>query len=875
MQRDTLLRPLRSSLPSVAMRHTNLASGALACAAGTLVLATAPVANAQTLPPTEPDAGGANVPNLGMHDLKKVAAQNGGILPSGGVFMPPGVVTPTNPDPSGWVLNSVNLYLPDIAESGVEDPIALQAKYSLTTDDELPLELWFSNSDPSGSLDRTALDVNGDPIHFNLHWPQGEAPSSWLDDNGIDGASPIDDLIKAVANVYKTGSMLQADRALDILLGTNQTGFTTFKAYKNYELLNYKGLKDNRTYDPVTKNIVIEQIWYDAEIRSKHNMCLVPAHGDFTITWRVRGLGDTGDNRELAFPIDEFTAIPMKKAANALFWYRNSWIWKWFDIVEPQAGDTRKYSLEQIWEAHTGTPLDDMGNPVPTYTDLDPADPREWLYANRKFDYGSYVGQGADLTSLERWQTYDLDQDGLIGGFLVDGTDTGLAYDSLTNPDAQFNQYGNNEYAVPLMDWSQGPQEIPHFGYDSSFTTIIKGKQHDITVRYGQGEAQAGLYVWGWREHPPRINWIETYSDGQILPSGAPKDWRFGHKWDEVDALGLDAIGDLVPEKRLYNELIKYKQSAGTVADVRKFIRATQGLDILIRDKRGLPKTEGVAGFPDPTADLNLFYGNLDVWGDRERIAASGKKTWREGDTIRITIYNDDNVTRFFRSVDFGTTDYQYNGLDMGLLDWKPIFGFPQLAAGGWSSLFSEQGFPMSNWIGTDIDGLGNPFYVDPAFDDPANFWWAGERDLKHDFVDLTGFSGPGFHSTQDGVFTVWGNNLLANKPTSDPNLWSYSYGTPIQPKEVVTFDIEMPRAAGLNNGAMYLFDPQFHFTSIFHQPSGGRAVAGGAGRLGSATNGEGPCPALPGRGLLHSWRCLVVQPLRRQLGFGRFWLHA
>ena len=779
-----------------------------------------PFATAQTtppvLPPTETDAGGANVPNLGMQDLKRTVNQSNGILPSGGIFLPEGTIAPTNPPPAGWVLDVADLYLPDIAEPGVGDPAALQQKYSLTTDDEYPLDLWFTNTDPSGSLDRTAVDASGDPVHFNLHWPPGEAPSFWLDEAGIDSASPIDDFVEAILEVYGTGSQQSAQRALDILMGTNVSGDLTNKAYLGWELINYKGRKDNQTYDPVTKNIVIDQLWYDAEIRSSHNMVLVPPHEDFTITWRVRGLGDTGENRELAFPIDEFSAIPMKKAANSLFWYRNAWVWKWFDITEPLPGETRKFALKRLWEAHTGTPLDEQGNPVPTYADVLPGDPRYWLHLNRKFNYGSYVGQGADLTSLDLFEQRDLDLDGRVGGYLVDGTDTGFAYDSLANPNAQFNSYGNNEYAVPMMDWSQGPQEIPHFGYDSSFTTIVRGKQHDVTIRYGQGEAQAGLYVWGWREHPPRINWLETYSADQYLPSGAPKDWRFGHRWDEVQALGVEAIGDLTPEKRMYNALITYLDSAGLGPDRRVFIRTTSGLAPLIRDKRGLPNTPNVAGFPNPDADLNLFYGNLDIWGDRERISAAGKRNWSEGDTIKITVYNDDNVERYFRSVDFGTTDYQYNGLDMGLLDWKPIYGFPQLASSGWGQLFTDQGLPLANWAGTDIDLIGNPFYVDPLFSDVPNFWKPGERDLKHDFTDLTGFSGPGYHIAQDGVFSAWGNNLLANKPTGDPNIWAYSYGTPIAPKEVRTFEIEMPRAQALNNGAMYLFDPQFHFTSIF-----------------------------------------------------------
>ncbi len=787
---------------------------------GSALCATSALSQAQTtppvLPPTITDAGGANVPNLGMHDLKRTAQNSGGILPSGGIFLPAGTIPSQTTPPAGWVLSIADLYLPDIAEPGVGDPVALHEKYSLDSDDEFPLDLWFTNSDPSGSLDRSALDANGDPIHFNLHWPQGEAPSFWLDDAGIDCSSPIDDFIDAVLEVYATGSKATANRAIDILLGTNTTGALTNKGYLGFELLNYKGRKDNQTYDPVTKNIVIDQIWYDAEIRSSHNMVRVPPHEDYTITWRIRGLGNTGENRELAFPIDEFTAMPMKESGNSLYWYRNAWIWKWFDLTEAHPGETRKYSLERLWEAHTGTPTDEFGAPVPTYADLIPGDPRYWLHVNRKFNLGSFVGQGSDLTSLNRFEQRDLDLDGRIGGYLVDGSDTGSGYDSLTNPTAQFNSYGNNEYAVPMMDWSQGPQEIPHFAFDSSFTTIIKGKQHDVTVRYGQGQAQAGIYIWGWREHPPRINWIESYSADQYLPSGAPKDWRFGHKWDEVEAMGLDAIGDLVPEKRMYNELVKFVNSPGATVDVRKFIRATKGLAPLIRDKRGLPNTAGVAGFPNPTADLNLFFGNLDIWGDRERIASGDKRTWAEGDKIRITIYNDDNFTRFFRSVDFGTTDYQYNGQDMGIFDWKPIFGFPQLVPAGWGSLFTDQGLPLANWAGTDLESIGNPFYVDPSYSDTGNFWGAGQRDLKHDFTDLSGYSGPGFHVTQDGVFSAWGNNLLANKPTGNPDIWSYSYGKPIPPKAVVTFDIEMPRAAALNNGAMYLFDPQFHFTSIF-----------------------------------------------------------
>lgn len=765
-------------------------------------------------PPGERDAGGGNQPNIGMHHIKKTADAFGGKLPSAFVDLPAGIVPPENPPPLGWVRPIINLYFPDVAPVPGGDQAALNEILVMDRPAQYPEPLWFNNTDPSGSLDETALDERGQPIHFNLHYPQGEPARFDLADFGMSPNSPTDDLNAILADIAATGSQARVQEALDILLGTNASGALTDNEYNGFPLLRYESARDNQTYDPQSRNIVVKQLWYGTEIRSDCEMLLVPDHGDYTITWQVRGLGDTGANGELAFPIDEFTPMIMRKTSNADFWQANGWIWKWFAAVEHQDG--RKYTLESLYDLHTGTEA------APSYADLNPGDPRYWLRADRKFDIGSYVGQG-DLFDFSPFHSYDLDQDGQIGGFLVDGTDTGAAYDGTTNASAQFNQYGNNEYAVPRIDWSMGPFHIPYFSYDSSFTTIRKGEGFDVTIRYSDGEMQAGIYNWGWRVHPPRINWIETYSEKNYLPSGAPKNWRFGHKWDDIAALGLGAIGDFAPEKQLHDALVVFGASAGAQADVDAFNASVEGLMGHIEDRRGLPETPGVAGFPNAAADVNFLYTNFDIYADRENISAPGKRTWAAGDVITITIYNDDNVERYFRVVDFGTTDYQYNGTDMGLLDWKPVWGFPQLAARAWGpplgSLtegFASQGKPLAFWAGTGVAANGNPFYVDPNFQDLANFWPAGERDLVHHFANLDGFSGPGFASESTDPFSVWADEFLSGKPTGDPNIWNYSYGKPIPPKTVATFEIEMPRAAALNNGAMYMFDPQFHSSAIF-----------------------------------------------------------
>ena len=761
-----------------------------------------------SLPPVPSDAGGQNVPNLGMQRLKVDTAasgylQSGAIpLPSSAIIAPPEALGNTGVP---------GFYFPDV---GVDTSL-----YAFANDAEYPEELWFSNSDPSGSLDGTAVDGNGDPIHFNLNWPQEKAPSVFIADMGLDASSPTDDLQAVIEDILATGSKARVQEGLDILMGTNFSGALSDKVYRGYELLNYRGRKENHTYDPVTKNITIEQLWWDNEIRTNSNMLEVPAYGDYTITWKLRGLGDIGANRERAFPIDEFTALPMKETANAYFWNRNAWIWKWFGMVEGSDGSGRKFTLEDIWAAHTGT------DAAPSYADIAPPNPQFWLHADRKFNFGSYLGKGQLDDPDNRFETMDLDMSGGIGGFLVDGTDTGSAYDASTNPSAQFNAYGNNEVAVPMVDWSQGPYNLPYFGYDSTFTTIRKGMATDVTVRYGQGMNQAGLYMWGWRVHPPRINWIETFSDGQILPSGAPKQWRFGTKWDSVAGMGVSALGNHSPEKAIYNALVAFDASGDTVA-FESAVQGAPGRTMVdhMRDRRGLPPVADIPGFPNPVADVNLLFSNLDISGDRDKIQSGLKRNWKEGDVITFTIHNDDDFTRFFRTVDFGTTDYQYDGFDMGIFDWKPTFGVPQVAASAWSGLFGVQGFDTSFWTGSELGGTGNPFFVDgsaPFGTDhagsfPTLSFNGSDYDLQHHYSDLSGFSGPGFHAVVGGGTYPWGNNQLAGKPTGAFGIWSYAYGKPIPAHTTVTFEVEAPRGSALNNGALYIFDPQFHFASIW-----------------------------------------------------------
>ncbi|MDG1498892.1 MAG: hypothetical protein P8R48_02890, partial [Planctomycetota bacterium] len=114
------------------MNHTK--QTILSLAALGLATATA-TGQGVTLPPAITDAGGANVPNLGMQQLK-VETAGGGYLQSPNVNMPAGTILPA----SAMGQATGTLYEPD---SGVSTPL-----YSFQDDTQFPQALTFSNTDP-------------------------------------------------------------------------------------------------------------------------------------------------------------------------------------------------------------------------------------------------------------------------------------------------------------------------------------------------------------------------------------------------------------------------------------------------------------------------------------------------------------------------------------------------------------------------------------------------------------------------------------------------------------------------------------------------------------------------------------------------------
>ncbi|MGR3221163.1 MAG: hypothetical protein ACUZ8H_15315, partial [Candidatus Anammoxibacter sp.] len=204
----------------------------------------------------------------------------------------------------------------------------------------------------------------------------------------------------------------------------------------------------------------------------------------------------------------------------------------------------------------------------------------------------------------------------------------------------------------------------------------------------------------------------------------------------------------------------------------------------VMKDKSTLPP-----GFEkDENADFTAVYMNGETYSESRERGGTGN-VWilppqDEGNTIKGTIINADNITSFYRTVMFSRGQFQFGTPDagggihneFGIFNWKPFYGAPMFVAGGWKNSFAAV--------------AQNNLYTN---DDP-------DGDLQHDFIDFSGFSGP----------EVFGG------PAGSTELFDFGFGVPIEPGETLFATIEVPRNFGGARSVGYMFDPMRHDNSVF-----------------------------------------------------------
>ncbi|MCH9651725.1 MAG: hypothetical protein K0U98_26090 [Deltaproteobacteria bacterium] len=247
--------------------------------------------------------------------------------------------------------------------------------------------------------------------------------------------------------------------------------------------------------------------------------------------------------------------------------------------------------------------------------------------------------------------------------------------------------------------------QFPYKAFDSVWVAFEPGQVTNLTVEYPPAGQVRGVYTWGWREHPPRIQFLQPVYEIQNQNTGEIELGPQGNSYAtrNRENLTLDNIGDAAPEKKMFQLAQAVLLGASPQAIERWMTRRNRGPEgtwiewaDLVKNQTQLPgeawevlEAEGIArgGFGD--YDMVSVFLNNEMYGDGPFL--NEIRQWNQGDTFKIKLINLDNHTHYFRNVDFGPrlNDDIQNCCGGGetsfeVLNFKGTYGIPKVAEMQW-----------------------------------------------------------------------------------------------------------------------------------------------------------------------------------------------
>lgn len=228
---------------------------------------------------------------------------------------------------------------------------------------------------------------------------------------------------------------------------------------------------------------------------------------------------------------------------------------------------------------------------------------------------------------------------------------------------------------------------------DLTFFPQQEGYRYVYKLKQSPGRYFNGIYTWGWRVHPGRVQFMENQNKAAL-----------GHnllQWEQI-AFGehptanranqLAAIGkisNLAPEKRMWNAFNALRDGrmvsgAAAAALVKEIEESFDDWDHRGRLPRGVQA--------DPNADMTLFYANNTIYANVKGYTDANAHmeftqwvTRSQGQKAKIKIINGDYYDRGYMSVDFG-----------GMRGWENTFHntTPEGGDGVWFTFGREHWFP-------------------------------------------------------------------------------------------------------------------------------------------------------------------------------------
>lgn len=252
--------------------------------------------------------------------------------------------------------------------------------------------------------------------------------------------------------------------------------------------------------------------------------------------------------------------------------------------------------------------------------------------------------------------------------------------------------------------------QFPFKGFDAVWVAMEPGDVLNVTVKYPPVRLLRGVYTWGWRVHPPRIQFLQPVYEmvnqhtGEVELDPQGESYAYRNRTN----LSLDTISDAAPEMKmlkLTQAILNQNANASTILlwliDSNEGPRGTWvEWANLAKEQRQIPPEawdllaqEGIQ--PGEFADYQMIsvFMNNEMYGDGP--FQNEVRAWKQGEVFKIKLINLDKHTHYFRNVDFGTRLHDDilrccggGETSFEIMNFKPSYGAPKVAEMQWRAGF-------------------------------------------------------------------------------------------------------------------------------------------------------------------------------------------
>ncbi len=293
-----------------------------------------------------------------------------------------------------------------------------------------------------------------------------------------------------------------------------------------------------------------------------------------------------------------------------------------------------------------------------------------------------------------------------------------------------------------LNDWKfPGSVQFAFKAFDSVWQPINGDTVTTITVAHPPLGLLNGIYTWGWRQHPPRIQFMQPVFEivnahtGQVELDPEGQSFALRNR-----LLTINDIGDAAPEKKMYT-VAQAALSSATPNQVKDMLtkanvapRGTwQEWANLAENQRQLPPeawdvlaTEGIGQGSFGPYRFVVAYLNQEMYGEGPQ--GDTIQPFNQGDRFPIKIINLDKNSHYYRLVDFGPRLHNdiaglgnAGGHSFEILNFKGVYGVPKVAElqwrAGWGFRLGLDVLPQQDVFPRPQDTVG----LKPFFDGAGN----------------------------------------------------------------------------------------------------------------------------------------------------------